>query len=144
MPQDSGPCPFCGHLVGEPDAFGFQPAVLMLTPASYVILNPRPVRTGAMLVIPRRHVLTLLDLTDEEAADLLVTARTVAEAASLALDADGFNLRMNNGAASGQTLAHCHLHVIPRTEGDGDSFPYGPLMMPTARRRMAALIGRFL
>jgi diadenosine tetraphosphate (Ap4A) HIT family hydrolase len=77
-----------------------------------------PVAEGHMLVIPRRHVASLFDLSDEEQAALwrlvaLVRGKLVSQ-----LQPDGFNVGVNDGPAAGQTVMHAHVHVIPRRTGD--------------------------
>jgi len=83
-----------------------------------VIRDGYPVFPGHTLVIARRHVGSLFDLTEVEQADLLV----VLGAAKKDLDAefrpDAYNIGVNDGAAAGQTVAHLHSHLIPRYRGD--------------------------
>lgn len=77
-----------------------------------------PVTKGHMLVVPRRHVASLLDISDEEAADMWRLARRVCLELQEQLGADGFNLGVNVGEAGGQSVPHVHLHVMPRYKGD--------------------------
>jgi diadenosine tetraphosphate (Ap4A) HIT family hydrolase len=77
-----------------------------------------PISPGHALRVPRRHVATWFDASPEERR-ALAEAIEDARAAILARHRpDGFNVGMNLGAAAGQTVAHLHLHVIPRYEGD--------------------------
>jgi diadenosine tetraphosphate (Ap4A) HIT family hydrolase len=72
---------------------------------------------GHTLVIPRRHVGRVLDLTDAEYADLF----SVGRAQLRRLDAaqpDGYTIGINDGPAAGQSVPHVHLHLIPRRHGD--------------------------
>ncbi|WP_427913921.1 HIT family protein [Ramlibacter sp. MMS24-I3-19] len=78
-----------------------------------------PVTAGHRLVIPRRHVQDYWSLTAEEREachELLVSLRQ----AILASDptVSGFNVGVNAGAAAGQTVFHCHFHLVPRRVGD--------------------------
>jgi diadenosine tetraphosphate (Ap4A) HIT family hydrolase len=100
------PCPFC---VGEPVREGRL---------VQVFLDAYPVSPGHLLIVPKRHVSALWDLTDEEYDELFATART--EAGNAEGTIDGWNLGVNVGAAGGQTVWHVHLHLIPRRSGDTD------------------------
>ncbi len=102
-------CPFC-----YPDAkriFHSGPLVLGLWDAF-------PVNPGHALLVPKRHVATWFDATDEEKAEL-ISAVDVARKEILARhQPDGFNIGVNIDEAAGQTVFHLHLHVIPRYRGD--------------------------
>ena len=105
----SKPCPFCT-----------LPPERILARNEYggVLRDLYPVSAGHTLVIPWRHVSSFFDLTPEERAGLLA----LVEGAKAALDAemrpDAYNLGLNDGPAAGQTVPHCHLHLIPRYAGD--------------------------
>ncbi len=86
---------------------------------AYVINDAFPITEMHALIIPKRHVKTYFDLNADELGachDLLNSMR------SGILDEDssveGFNIGMNNGTVAGQTIDHCHIHLIPRREGD--------------------------
>ena len=73
-----------------------------------------PLNDGHCLIVPRRHEADFFALAAEEQAavwDLLSTVRRHIEAAS---GPDGYNIGINVGEAAGQTVAHAHLHLIPR------------------------------
>lgn len=77
-----------------------------------------PVTRGHLLVIPHRHVADWFETTADERAAVFALAD---EARALLRDtygAEGFNLGINVGEVAGQTIAHVHLHVIPRYRGD--------------------------
>lgn len=78
-----------------------------------------PVTAGHTLVIPKRHEADYFQLTAAERQDIqaLLEGR---RAELLAADAtiSGFNIGVNIGAAAGQTVFHCHVHLIPRRQGD--------------------------
>jgi diadenosine tetraphosphate (Ap4A) HIT family hydrolase/5-methylcytosine-specific restriction endonuclease McrA len=83
------------------------------------ILDEFPVTTRHMLVIPRRHAPTYFELGRPEinACNLLLEvakARIEKEDPSV----NGFNIGMNAGRSAGQTVFHCHIHLIPRRDGD--------------------------
>ncbi|MEA3377374.1 MAG: HIT family protein [Chloroflexota bacterium] len=77
-----------------------------------------PVSQGHTLLIPKRHVETVFALTEEEREDLFHLLLEVRDLIRRRHRPDGFNLGVNVGAAAGQTIAHVHVHVIPRYEGD--------------------------
>jgi superfamily II DNA or RNA helicase/diadenosine tetraphosphate (Ap4A) HIT family hydrolase len=76
------------------------------------------VSPGHALLVPKRHVATWFEATDEEQVELLVGVEVAREAIEREYQPDGFNVGINIGAAGGQTLFHLHVHVIPRYSGD--------------------------
>jgi len=81
-----------------------------------------PVTNGHALVIPRRHISEYFDLTQDEllACDSLL--KQLREEIILSDESvAGFNIGINAGAVAGQTIFHCHIHLIPRREGDVDN-----------------------
>lgn len=80
-------------------------------------LDHRPVFKGHVLIAPVRHVDTVLDLPGDLMIPLLSTAQRVAEALVSALGAQGTFMAVNNVVS--QSIPHLHLHVVPRTKGDG-------------------------
>ena len=80
-------------------------------------LDHRPVFKGHVLIAPVRHMDTVLDLPDDLMIPLLSTAQRVAEALGSALGAQGTFMAVNNVVS--QSIPHLHLHVVPRTKGDG-------------------------
>jgi diadenosine tetraphosphate (Ap4A) HIT family hydrolase len=98
-------CPFCERVLGSIPDDGSGVAVFA---------DGYPSAPGHTLVIPRRCVARLADLTGSEWAAL------GAAVAKLTSDRgpDGFTVGVNDGAAAGQTVPHVHVHVIPRRLGD--------------------------
>jgi histidine triad (HIT) family protein len=72
---------------------------------------------GHALVITRRHVETIFDLTTEEAAALGPMVVRTAHAIRSVLNPDGILVEQRNGVAADQTVPHLHVHVIPRKDG---------------------------
>ena len=94
------------------------PADVVLDEPDFVgFLDPRPVFKGHVLLVPREHVDTLLDLPAELHARLLGAAQRLAAAAVDGLGAQGSFVAMNNVVS--QSVPHLHVHVVPRTKGDG-------------------------
>lgn len=105
-------CLFCDVVSGS------EPAEVVLDePAVVGFLDNRPVFRGHTLLVPRVHVDTLLDLPDELTVPLFSAARRTAAAMTSALGAQGTFVAMNNVVS--QSVAHLHVHVVPRTKGDG-------------------------
>lgn len=77
-----------------------------------------PVSRGHTLVVPLSHEADLFALSPEEQQALWSLALRVASELRQTHLVDGFNIGANAGAAAGQTVAHAHLHVIPRYTGD--------------------------
>ena len=77
-----------------------------------------PVSPGHALIIPRRHVASLFDLTKEEKQDMINLAESVRIIIDEKYHPDGYNLGVNVGEAAGQSIFHVHIHVIPRYKGD--------------------------
>jgi diadenosine tetraphosphate (Ap4A) HIT family hydrolase len=82
-------------------------------------LDSYPVTKGHTLIVPKRHVKDYFELSELErsaASDLLRIRRI--ELLELDSSIKGFNVGVNCGEPSGQTIEHCHIHLIPRREGD--------------------------
>lgn len=85
---------------------------------AYSKLDEFPVSKGHCLVIPKRHVKTLWELTDEELKDLYTVMKQTDDWIFKWYHPDGTNIGINEGEAAGQTIEHLHIHLIPRYEGD--------------------------
>ena len=82
-------------------------------------LDLAPVHKGHTLIIPRKHVVNILDLSTDMASSLQGAIQAIGNGFLRGLKADGFNLGMNNFKAAGQLVMHAHYHLIPRFSGDG-------------------------
>jgi histidine triad (HIT) family protein len=102
----------CQIVAGNLDA-----AVVLRTEEVVAFLDHRPVFKGHVLVAPVSHVDTLLDLPAELMTPLLSQAKRVAAALVEALGAQGTFVAINNVVS--QSIPHLHVHVVPRTKGDG-------------------------
>ncbi len=80
-------------------------------------LDHRPVFKGHVLIAPIQHVTTLPDLPSELFVPLMATAQRVAATLPEALGAEGTFVAINNVVS--QSVPHLHVHVVPRTKGDG-------------------------
>lgn len=77
-----------------------------------------PVSPGHILVVPRRHEPDFFALAPEERLALWSLVEKVRDLLEERYGPDAFNIGVNAGRAAGQTVAHAHVHVIPRYEGD--------------------------
>ena len=105
-------CLFCRIAAADESAF-----IVYDTPEVVGFLDTRPVFKGHTLLIPREHIDTLLDLPEDLMVPLLGAAKSVAAAIGTALGAQGTFVAMNNVVS--QSVPHLHIHVVPRTKGDG-------------------------
>jgi histidine triad (HIT) family protein len=105
-------CVFCRILAG-----GTPAHVVLDEPGVLAILDIRPLFAGHVLVMPRAHHETLLDLPEDETAPLFGAVRRVARAVERARAADGSFVAINNRIS--QSVPHLHVHVVPRKKGDG-------------------------
>ena len=102
----------CQIVSGELDA-----AIVSRDDQVIAFLDHRPVFKGHVLVAPIRHVDTLLTLPSDLMVPLLTMAQRIAGAISAALGAQGTFVAINNVVS--QSIPHLHIHVVPRTKGDG-------------------------
>ena len=91
--------------------------VVLRTDRVIAFLDHRPVFKGHVLVCPVRHVDTLLDLPDDLVLPLIGACRRIAAAMGPALGAQGTFVAINNVVS--QSVPHLHVHVVPRSKGDG-------------------------
>jgi histidine triad (HIT) family protein len=90
-------------------------------------MDIQPVNPGHVLVIPKAHFTDLSDLPAETGGHLFQVAQRVAlSLPKTNIKHEGVDFFLANGAAAGQEVFHVHLHVIPRYEGDGFGFRFGP------------------
>jgi diadenosine tetraphosphate (Ap4A) HIT family hydrolase len=86
---------------------------------AYAIRDGFPVTPLHTLIIPKRHAATFFDLREDE---ILACNRLMQDLRGAILSedptVDAFNIGMNAGEAAGQTVFHCHIHLIPRRKGD--------------------------
>lgn len=77
-----------------------------------------PVSKGHTLLIPKRHCETFFDLNDFETGILSHIINVIKLILDEKFKPDGYNIGCNCGEAAGQTVMHCHIHIIPRYKGD--------------------------
>ena len=115
MPEDSPmsdrTCPFC-DLPSE--------RVIASNELAVAVIDGFPVNPGHTLVVPRRHVASWFDATQEEHVAIVALLETAKARLDGNSKPDGYNIGINVGAAAGQTIMHLHVHLIPRWAGDVD------------------------
>ncbi|MCO6040514.1 HIT family protein [Thermococcus alcaliphilus] len=89
-----------------------------------ILIDSFPANKGHLLIVPKRHIEDWRELKEEEKQAIMKGVELAIEKLSEALKPDGFNVGINLGEAAGQTVAHIHVHVIPRYKGD-TNFPRG-------------------
>jgi histidine triad (HIT) family protein len=105
-------CLFCAIASGD------HPAEIVLADeVAVAFLDSRPVFKGHVLVIPRDHYETLADLPAGLVGPLFTRVQRVSAALPAALGAQGTFVALNNVVS--QSVPHLHVHVVPRTRGDG-------------------------
>ena len=105
-------CVFCQIISGE-----LPGHTVLETDDLVAFLDARPVFKGHVLLAPREHVETLPDLPAEARDGFLAAAQQLATAVKAGLGAQGSFVAINNTVS--QSVPHLHLHVVPRTKGDG-------------------------
>ncbi len=110
-------CIFCKIIQGNAAA-----EVLYRTEQVVAILDINPIHFGHVLIIPRTHAETFLEVPEAELPELIHTVQLVSRAVVDALHPPGFNIFSNNGKAAGQSVFHFHFHVTPRYEDDNIQF----------------------
>jgi diadenosine tetraphosphate (Ap4A) HIT family hydrolase len=102
-------CPFCNVK---------QDQTVAANDVAFALPDAFPVTEGHTLVIPKRHVMSLFELSEVEQAEVWRLVTAVRNRLMDELVPDGFNIGVNDGAAAGQTVMHAHVHIIPRHSAD--------------------------
>ena len=105
-------CLFCGIVAGTVPA-----QIVLADEVAVAFLDARPVFKGHMLVAPRQHYVTLPDLPADLVGPLFSRVQRLSAAVLPALGAEGSFVALNNTVS--QSVPHLHVHVVPRTRGDG-------------------------
>ncbi len=102
-------CPFC-HI--DDQQIIFQDELVMSFRDGF------PISRGHSLIIPKRHIPSFFELTEQEHKSLLYALRIIKNDLDKELTPNGYNIGINDGLAAGQTVMHLHIHMIPRYTGD--------------------------
>lgn len=103
-------CPFC-----NPDS---ERELIVESATAYAIYDKFPVNDGHTLIIPKRHCEDYFDLTFKEQSACMFLLNKVKKIVSTEFKTDSFNVGINVGEISGQTINHVHIHLIPRYKDD--------------------------
>jgi len=107
-------CIFCRIIRGE-----IKAEVVAREPGALAFLDVTPLADGHVLVVPDAHVARIEDLSAADAAALFRAVTALAGPVRAAVAAAGSTIGINNGEATGQTVPHVHVHIVPRWPGDG-------------------------
>jgi len=112
-------CPFCKSEISN--------SVFASSENFLAIYNIAPVFPGHSLIIPKNHIESILNLKDLEITEMSLFATKVTRLLLKVFNSDGFNWSIQDKEAAGQSVAHLHMHILPRLNGDlpnpGDWYP---------------------
>ena len=106
-------CIFCRIAAGEIPA-----EIVAKDEHAVAFLDITPLADGHTVIIPRRHVATVEEMSPDDVRGLFATVARLAGPVRRAVGAAGNTIGINDGAATGQTIPHVHVHIVPRRAGD--------------------------
>src|SRR6185436_20384468 len=115
---DKNLCTFCNLIQGAAEV-----SVCHEDSDSIAFMDVQPVNNGHVLVVPREHYESLLDVPEEIGMHLFKVTMRLANAVRKVTGNDDLNIVVNSGAAAGQDEPHYHVHIIPRRREDGFDIP---------------------
>jgi histidine triad (HIT) family protein len=118
MPQRPTHCTFCDLIQGAAEV-----SICHEDTDSIAFMDVQPVNAGHVLVVPRVHYESLLDVPPELGLHLFQVTMKLAGAVRRVSGCEDMNIVVNSGAAAGQDEPHYHVHIIPRRHGDGFDIP---------------------
>ena len=113
-----GHCTFCDLIRGSAEV-----SICHEDADAIAFMDIQPVNNGHVLVIPRQHYESLLDVPAEIGMHLFQVTMRLANAVRNVTGSDDMNIVVNSGKAAGQDEPHYHVHIIPRRDGDGFDIP---------------------
>jgi histidine triad (HIT) family protein len=116
--QTTSHCTFCDLIRGAAEV-----SVCHEDSDAIAFMDIQPVNNGHVLVVPREHYESLLDVPEEIGMHLFKVTMRLANAVRKVTGSDDLNIVVNSGAAAGQDEPHYHVHIIPRRHGDGFDIP---------------------
>lgn len=105
-------CTFCQIIRGQISAFS-----VFENSDSIAFLDKRPLFPGHILLIPKTHISILAEMPDEKIGPFFTTVRNLSIGVEKAMKAQGSFVALNNRVS--QSVPHLHVHIVPRTRGDG-------------------------
>ena len=118
-------CIFCKIIKGEIPSYKVAE-----TEEAYAFLDIGPLSAGHTLVLPKKHIKNIFEADPKDLYSVLDLVQKIAAKMKEKLPCDGVNILINNGEAAGQSVHHCHWHIIPRYAGDGYKFPPSGTLSP--------------
>ena len=118
MPKPAGHCIFCDIIQGAAEV-----SVCYEDATALAFMDIQPVNHGHTLVVPREHYESLVDLPHDMGMHLFEVALQLSPVIRRVSGAEAMNLIVSSGAAAGQDIDHFHIHLVPRTPGDGFDVP---------------------
>jgi len=134
-----GDCLFCKIIAGEIPSYNIYEDGEITA-----FLDISPVNNGHTLVLPKKHVENLLEMDDETISSVFIKVRDISKAVMKSMNADGFNIEINNYKAAGQLVDHAHIHIVPRFESDGLRHWPGKKLAEHEMREIAEKIKTYL
>jgi len=128
-------CVFCRIASGEIPA-----EIVAKDEHAVAFLDVTPLADGHTMVVPRTHVATVEEMAPSDADALFRMVRRLAGPVRTAAGATGSTIGINNGAATGQTIPHVHVHIVPRKADDGGGSVH--TIFQAGTRRPIAEVGK--
>jgi diadenosine tetraphosphate (Ap4A) HIT family hydrolase len=116
---DAQICPFCDIAQAESPRSN-HPRIIAENDYAFIIRDAYPVSSGHSLIIPKRHIGSYFKTSKGEKACIAELLELAKKQLDQEFQPDAYNIGINDGPAAGQTVAHCHLHVIPRYAVEGE------------------------
>ena len=133
-------CIFCDLIQGAAEV-----SVCYEDANAMAFMDIQPVNVGHVLVVPRKHYVSLVDMPADLTRHLFDVAMRLAPIVRRLAGADGLNVIVNSGASAGQDVFHYHVHVIPRRADDGFEVPLPfPGSSPPERTLLDAMAARII
>jgi bis(5'-adenosyl)-triphosphatase len=103
-------CPFCNKEILN--------SVFAKSINFYAIYNIAPVFPGHSLIIPKEHIVSILNFSEDQLKEMTVFSGYVTRLLLKVFNTEGFNWSVQDNETAGQSIPHVHFHIVPRTEGD--------------------------
>jgi bis(5'-adenosyl)-triphosphatase len=110
MKVSNNSCPFCSSAI--------KPHVFIETDGFAALYNHAPILPGHSIVIPLAHVESIMELSSSELFTFVEFSRRVTQRLIKVFGGEGFDWSLQESEAAGQSVAHLHLHIIPRKRND--------------------------
>ena len=134
-------CIFCNIIAGKIPGYKVYEDNLF-----FAILDINPANPGHLVLMPKRHIGSIMEMSNEEAQSFFLVARSLA-LSLLEFGAEGVNFLYSIGGAAGQRSPHMIMHIIPRYKGDSVRFIWEPKKFSeeefkSQQQKLSSIIGR--